>query len=333
MTASRDELVALLHDYADVEPPYPLAIRDGIARRVRRGHRRRAALAGALAVVLGIVTIGVIHAAKGPDVAKLPALSLPAPVFSREGVTYRRVAVVYLDTSRRHSATATIPAGNTPVAVYASCKLARPHSTDVSAVALDTVAAYAASGGQFSCTNPESLVTQVDRSGLPGAGTRLTFTVMDSYADGPADAPAGWAFGIYIAAASGHPAPPPAAPASVTSAGSSYALISTYSGFWPDQRSVLITIPAGKPSVILFECPEPLAAVRIWLPTTEDGEFINGNVLTCAAPDGDTTGAIAELGRQRPPAASTPEPATFTLIFDPLDQSLAGTWVIGVYQQ
>lgn len=333
MTISRDEFVTLLHDYADVDPPHPLAMREGVDRRVRRVKRRYTAYATAWAVAVLLIAVGVVRAVSGPQVVNPSTLALPAPTFTRNGVTYTRVDVAYLDTSRHKSVTVTIPQQDTPIAVYAACKLARPNSRNESAIALLTSASYDMAGGHFDCSIPSTYAAQVDRSALPYNGTRLTFAVMGTWADAPADAPAAWAFAVYtVALPANPPSPLPAAP-SVNRAGFTYTLVHTYSGYWPKQRTVHVTIPAGKPSIISLQCPAPLTNTRIWLATTEDSEFINGNLVPCADPSNVTSDTTAELGEERPPAAYSPAPVKFTLIFDPTDQAQAGQWTIAIYQR
>jgi hypothetical protein len=311
--------------------------------RVRRRHPRRAALAAACAVVLILVAGGIIRTLTAPRVADPASLPLPAPAFTRYGVTYGRVAVAYLDTTRHDSVTVTIPTGNAPVAVYASCRVAHPHSRDLSAVNLTTTASYALYSA-FSCPARAVNAIQLNRSGLPDAGTRLTFRVMDSYADAPADAPAAWAFAIYAVTIPGNPPPPPEVVASLTVAGSTYRLVRSYHGFWPSQRTVSVTIPAGESSIVAFQCPAPLAGKEIYVeagdalvtkPDTVDKSHSTSanSAQTCASPDNLSTDAMALLSRQHPPPDNVPSPVTFTLTVDPRDQSLAGQWVIGVYQQ
>ena len=92
--------------------------------------------------------------------------------------------------------------------MFASCTLADDHSTVDSAVDLSLVPSYPTQGGAFSCTITANRAIQLDRSALPGNGTRLAFHTSDSYADAPADAPALWAFAV----PTHQPAPLPTAP-------------------------------------------------------------------------------------------------------------------------
>jgi hypothetical protein len=301
-----------------------------------------AAAGVALAVLAAVV---VLHRVSAPRPVAPTSLPIPAPGVTSGGVAYARLAVAYLDTSRHTSVTVGIPGGDTPVAVFASCRLAEPGGRAESAVALSTTAGYATAGGMFGCANTISHAAQVARSALPGNGTELTFRVMDSYADTDAGAPAAWAFAIYSVTVPDQQAPPPGPAASITLAGSpatepgSYALVRAYSGFWPAQRTVRITIPAGAPSVISFWCPAPLAGQEISLPGNEDSDHVNATTITCAAADHATAtstataASTARLGTQRPAAADPPTETAFTLTLDPTDQSLAGQWVIAVYQR
>ncbi len=352
MTHSRDDLVALLHDYADVDPNRPLDVSEGVARRIARRRRRRVAYAASAAAAVIAVVLGLVQLVPRPTPPSPAGLALPAPVFTDNGVTYTRVAVVYLDTAKHRSVAVSIPGGDSPVAVFASCKLADPHSKRASAVALTTVAGYASGGGEFSCNDGRQHVTQVGRAALPAGGTRVRFAVVDSYADAPADAAASWAFAVYattMPASVGSQAKPPAkitipdAP-SAGLVGGTYSLVHTYSGFWPAQRSVQVTIPSGAASVVVFQCPAPLAGRSIQLPGTTDGTYINAGSLTCLAPGqpptvtADVKGSlqtstVAQLGEQRPPPVSTPAPTTFTLTLDPSDQTHPGLWTIAVYQR
>jgi hypothetical protein len=114
-----------------------------------------------------------------------------------------------------------------------------------------------------------------------------------------------------------------------------YSLVHTYSGFWPAQRTVRVTIPAGAPSVIAFLCPDPLAGHEISLAGNEDVGYLTdvADRIICGDPTYTAAAAIAQLGNESPPPPIRTTAVTFTLAFDPTDQTLPGQWVIAVYQR
>ena len=80
------------------------------------------------------------------------------------------------------------------------------------------------------------------------------------------------------------------------------------------------------------------------LPGVADNTYVNAGSLTCLAPGQlpavtpdakgiPTTNTVAQLGERRPPTAGTSAPTTFTLTFDPSDQTHPGQWTIAVYQR
>ena len=260
------------------------------------------------------------------------------------GVTYHRVAIGYLNAPRQKSVTVTIPAGTTPVAVFASCQLANVHGDAVSAVTLVTTKNYETLGSEYGCTDahmPNSHVEQMDRSALPHNGTELTFLRSDTLADGPADARASWAFAVYTLTMPAQPPEPIRPSVSITWRGSTeatavkYSLVHTYSGFWPAQRTVRITIPAGAPSIIAFQCPDPLAGHDMSLSGNDGADHLTdlADRVTCGNAAYTAAWVFAQLGAETPPPLVRATAVTFNLSFDPIDQTNPGQWVIAVYQR
>lgn len=347
MTMSHDAFVARLRQIGDEELPASrgsTATLDAVPRPVNHAERRAAvgrritarkrlrvasALASVLVVALAVVgAVAVRHSNSSVEPAAAPLPAPAAEFTAADGVVYRKIGSVSIDTAKTGSVSVTVPAGTEPISIYATCALADPHSREDSAMSLETAPSYQGYGGVFSCRGSHPAVQEFSRSEL--TGRTLRFATAATLADAPTNAHARWLFSVYtwVVPKALRPAPAaPVMPATITLNGQPYTLTTKAIGSWPQQRSAQLTVPAGtKPWVLAVACTSAIAGKPIYVDPADQADT---NLVTCAdVAHGIGFNATTDI--HGPSASATT--VTFHFSFDPIYLMRGGSWTVGIYK-
>ncbi len=335
---SEATFVELMRDLGD-DLVSPSGRHEAVHRRIRRVRRRRAAVAGAVAVLL--VAAGLVLARpNAPETAAEKAT--PVSWVAEDGVTYRRIAASTLDTPDGKAITVTLPS-STAIAVLATCEPGLATTPPPIGVTPDLPEISVQLGSQpperrIECgdvSQPKLIdydVTTVAKGKgsvtvtLSATPPTITALVPESIL------PAVWTFGFYVWDVPAALRPAPALPP-MPARQNGYALQSSHVGVWPMQ-SVTFAVPKGVTWGVLVTCSSAFAGAyslqnyEMWDLT------VNGDIGASTPCDGVERVPSNEtpFGNAFPNApAATGLTVVLTFHYDPIYNLRSGSWLVGVY--
>ncbi len=335
---TEDSFAQLMHELGDVDAPPSEARLTGIQSKIKRVRVRRT-LTAAVAVI-AIVAAGVAFATLRGGPPAVPA-SVPRSWTADDGVVYKLIKYVTLDTAHQKSLVVSVPA-TSPITIRFTCAADSPVPNDPQAPEYPAVEI---GSGRYTldtldqarlllCHEHASNVADYDQTRLPATGgvAHLTISGQQTGAGAmPEVFPARWTFAVYTWVIPKVLRPVPTLPPPPTFDG--YRLVSTLTASWPREPSVTFHLPANVTWGIVFGCSDALRGnspyvsgftTQSTFQTIIDGKADPGATVLDCEPSADEGPAIVD---------ADPVGRTVTITFDlaSMYRSRINVIQVGVY--
>ncbi len=339
---SQDSFVRMMHDLGDVDAPPTDGRLDGIQHKITRVRLRRTLTAAVAVIAVVAAGLAIVSARNAPPA--VPA-NVPKSWTTADGVTYKLVGYVTLDTAHQNSVTLTVPA-TAPITLRYTCvneSTGSPNEEPTTFFAKVTAGAgvfantFEPDDLELNCAEAHSpALVDFDTTKLAATGDAAKLIIKGMpvpYNGVPRVFAARWSVAVYTWVIPTTLTPAPALPPMPQMPGFRLAAVRT--AVWP-QHTISFQVPAHTTWGPVLNCSDTFvgavgSALQLgldnsWSMSIDKQPPNHSEGLQCTGRVDVDAGIADQSG-----PVSTTTTVTITFALDPIYQERSGIFQVGVY--